>query len=142
LATSAAAASVCPTRISVFTKILSALFSRFLSLFWGFATDRPSEMRRKRARSARGGQPVPKPPKGGLLLDRLGLGQPRTHDLTRPARRDEGAYSTYVTEEQRRGTGCMGGPNLAGIVTGGTRHQDWRYHCPALRGPFSRDPPH
>ena len=29
---------------------------------------------------------------------------------------------TYVTEEQRSWTGCIDGPNMAKILTGGARH--------------------
>jgi hypothetical protein len=49
-----------------------------------------------------------------------GLGRPE-QTATRSARRDDSAYWTYAPQEQRCRAGRIDDPNMAEIMTGGTR---------------------
>jgi sugar lactone lactonase YvrE len=53
----------------------------------------------------------------GSASQKAVLFRPRS---ARPARRDEGAYLTYGTEEQRSRTGCIDDRTMAEILMGGT----------------------
>jgi hypothetical protein len=58
-----------------------------------------------------------------------------------PARRDEGADSTSVTEEQRSRLGWIGHPNVAEILTGGASRQSPVFSCSVFRCKPAEKPP-